>query len=70
MPNNDPWDRFFYQCLTLMYDSYNPTHGYDKTSSQKGNDAHLRATIQSEKKWKDQFFRCLRAANSVVCGRI
>ena len=37
-----------------------------KTSSPKGNDAHLRATIQSEKKWIDQFFRRLRAANSVV----
>ena len=41
-----------------------------KTSSPKGNDAHLRAIIQSEKKWKHQFFRCLRAANSVVRGRI
>ena len=40
------------------------------TSSPKGNDAHLRATIQSKKKWKDQFFRPLRATNSVVCGRI
>ena len=36
----------------------------------RGNDAHLRATIQSEKKWKDQFFRRLRATNSVVRGRI
>ena len=26
-----------------------------KTSSPKGNDARLRATIQSEKKWKVQF---------------
>ena len=41
-----------------------------KTSSPKGNDAHLRAIIQSEKKWKHQFFRCLRAASSVVRGRI
>ena len=41
-----------------------------ETSSPKGNDAHLRATIQSEKTWKDQFFRRLRAANSVVHGRI
>ena len=41
-----------------------------KTSSPKGNDAHLRAIIQSEKKRKHQFFRCLRAANSVVRGRI
>ena len=41
-----------------------------KTSSPKGNDAHLRVIIQSEKKWKHQFFRCLRAANSVVRGRI
>ena len=40
------------------------------TSSPKGNDAHLRATIQSKKKWKDLFFRLLRAANSVVHGRI
>ena len=40
-----------------------------KTSSPKGNDAHLRAIIQSEKKWKHQFFRRLRAANSVVQGR-
>ena len=41
-----------------------------QTSSPKGNDAHLRAIIQSEKKWKDQFFRRLRAANSVVYGQI
>ena len=42
-----------------------------KTSSPKGNDAHLRTIIQSEKKWKHQFFRRLRAANSVVgSGRI
>ena len=40
------------------------------TSSPKGNDAHLRVIIQSEKKWKHQFFRRLRAANSVVRGRI
>ena len=40
------------------------------TSSPKGNDAHLRAIIQSEKKRKHQFFRCLRAANSVVRNRI
>ena len=45
-------------------------HLITRTSSPKGNDAHLRATIQSEKKWKDQFFRRLRAANSVVRGRI
>ena len=42
----------------------------NKTSSPKGNDAHLRAIIQSEKKWKHQFFRRLRAASSVVRGRI
>ena len=41
-----------------------------ETSSPKGNDAHLRAIIQSEKKWKHQFFRHLRAASSVVRGRI
>ena len=29
-----------------------------------------RAIIQSKKKWKHQFFRRLRAANSVVLGRI
>ena len=40
------------------------------TSSPKGNDAHLRAIIQSEKKWKHKFFRRLRAASSVVHGRI
>ena len=43
---------------------------YKVTSSPKGNDAHLRAIIQSEKKWKHQFFRRLRAANSVVPGQI
>ena len=42
----------------------------NKNKWPKGNDAHLRAIIQSEKKWKHQFFRGLRAANSVVCGRI
>ena len=41
-----------------------------KTSSPKGNDAHLRAIIQTKKKWKHQFFRRVRAANSVVHGRI
>ena len=41
-----------------------------QTSSPKGNDAHLRVIIQSEKKWKHKFFRSLRAANSVVRGRI
>ena len=42
-----------------------------KTSSPKGNDAHLRMIIQSEKKWKHYFFRRLRPANSVVgSGRI
>ena len=39
-----------------------------KTSSPKGNNAHLRAIIQSEKKWKHKFFRRLRAASSVVRG--
>ena len=41
-----------------------------RTSSPKGNDAHLRATIQSEKNWKHQFFRRLRTTTSVVCGWI
>ena len=41
-----------------------------KTSSPKGKNAHLRAIIQREKKWKHQFFRRLRAANSVVRGLI
>ena len=41
-----------------------------QTSSPKGNDAHLRVIIQSEKKWKHQFFRRLKAANSVVLCRI
>ena len=41
-----------------------------KTSSPKGNNAHLRAIIQCKKKWKHQFFRRLRAANSVVHSRI
>ena len=41
-----------------------------ETSCPKGNDAHLRAIIQSGKKWKHQFFRRLRAANSVVCSWI
>ena len=40
-----------------------------RTSSPKGNDAHLTVIIQSEKKWKHQFFRSLRAANSAVLGR-
>ena len=40
------------------------------TSSPKGNDAHLRAITQSKQKWKHQFFIRLRAASSVVLGRI
>ena len=43
---------------------------FHKTSSPKGNDAHLRVIIQSEKKLKHQFFRRLRAAYSVVRGWI
>ena len=37
-----------------------------KTSSPKGNDAHLRAIIQSEKKWKHKFFHTLKG--SYLCG--
>ena len=48
----------------------NGSYCENETSSPKGNDAHLRAIIQSEKKWKQQFFRRLRAASSVVGGRI
>ena len=44
--------------------------GFKYTSSPKGKDAHLRAILQREKKWKPHFFRRLRAANSVVRGRI
>ena len=58
------------ECAALLKRWPLSTPNRTKTSSPKGNDAHLRATIQSEKKWKDQFFRRLRAANSVVCGRI
>ena len=46
------------------------TYQQQQTNSPKGNDAHLRAIIQSEKKWKHLIFRRLRAANSVVRGRI
>ena len=46
-----------------------PNGSGELTSSPKGNDAHLRAIIQSEKKWKHQIFRRLRAARSVVRGR-
>ena len=53
----------------MMWHLSNLGTGY-KTSSPKGNDAHLRATIQSEKNWIDQIFRRLRATNSVVRGRI
>ena len=49
---------------------YTQKDKHKTTSSPKGNDAHLRVIIQSEKKWKHQFFRRLRAANSVVRGRI
>ena len=42
----------------------------NQTSSPKGNDAHLRAIIQSEKKWKHKFYTRLRAAIFVVRGRI
>ena len=41
-----------------------------ETSSPNGNDAHLRAIIQSEKKWKHKFFTRSRAATSVVRGQI
>ena len=59
--------------LTTLFKTISPkayVFSKKKTSSPKGNDAHLRAIIQSEKKWKHQFFRRLRAANSVVHGRI
>ena len=62
---------FFYcMCNAGTQGRHDAIDDENKTSSPKGNDAHLRATIQSEKKWKDQFFRRLRAANSVECGRI
>ena len=54
---------------TLCSDRYKVSQKHIETSSPKGNDAHLRAIIQSEKKWKHQLFRRLRAANSVVRGR-
>ena len=54
----------------LLFFHYYRTANIIQTSSPKGNDAHLRATIQSKKKWKHQFFRRLRAANSLVHGRI
>ena len=57
---------FFFNLLFLIFQ----TVSNSKTSSPKGNDAHLRAIIQRKKKWKHQFFRRLRAANSVVHGRI
>ena len=41
-----------------------------KTSSPKGNDAHLRAIIQSEKKCKHHVFSRLRVASSLVRGLI
>ena len=53
-----------------MFENVTPESSFEQTSSPKGKDAHLRAIIQSEKKWKHQFFRSLRAANSVVLGRI
>ena len=58
-------------CAGRMVDLCKHCLSYEhQTSSPKGNDAHLRVIIQSEKKWKHQFFRRLRAANSVVRGRI
>ena len=56
--------------VKTVYPPTNTVCGGYNTSSPKGNDAHLRAIIQSEKKWKHQFFRHLRAANSVVCDWI
>ena len=49
---------------------YRLLENFNTTSGPKGNDAHLRAIKQREKKWKHQFFRRLRAASSVVRGRI
>ena len=57
------------RAVTLLALWFN-VYGNINTSSPKGNDAHLRVIIQNEKKWKHQFFRRLRAANSVVRGRI
>ena len=56
-------------CLGVISQN-EPAFNLKITSSPKGNDAHLSAIIQSEKKWKHQFFRHLRAASSVVRGRI
>ena len=63
---------FYIHSFTPFSDTGTLNHNQNKnkTSSPMGNDAHLRAIIQSEKKWKHQFFRRLRAANSVVHGRI
>ena len=59
----NPYSKIILVLKTLSIDRFS------KTSSPKGNDAHLRVIIQSEKKWKHQFFRRLRAATSVVHGR-
>ena len=53
-----------------MKHNYMEGTGSAKTSSPKGNDAHLRAIIQSEKKWKHKFFTRLRAAIFVVRGQM
>ena len=53
----------------MIFEGFTACQDYT-TSSPKGNDAHLRAIIQSEKKWKHKFFGRLRAASSVVHGQI
>ena len=62
---------FVWEAVELLENTFYVVHKQILTSSLKGNDAHLRAIIQSEKKWKHQSFRRLREANSVVgSGRI
>ena len=66
-------DRFSCNAANMSFDVRNGlgvSLQAPRTSSPKGNHAHLRAIIQSEKKWKHQFFRRLRAASSVVRGWI
>ena len=66
----DSQDSVATEDVSMLRKETDSTEQLVQTSSPKCNDAHLRAIIQSEKKCKHQFFRRLRAANSVVGGQI
>ena len=59
----DSQDSVATEAVSMLRKETDSTEQLVQTNSPKGNDPHLRAIIQSEKKCKHQFFRRLRAGS-------